>query len=263
MCNSVGKPVVVMHHVLVSMEQNPRPTRAEATDVANLVLDGVDCLAITTPVAVGAYGPAAVAIMKRICRETEIGMNYRGIYVQRRNVAIAQPQLGADLAMDSLASSAVKVAWDVEATAIVVFTDKGNTARRMALYRPHCMCVCVTTVGRVARQLLLTFGTLPIVVSSFVNGVALTEHVLATLGTRDEFMLPAATSLGGSAVSGATPGGKLLIPGDFIVRLNVVESSMSVWQVPGQVVSQPRANIVVPVEKLKSVSTAGTVRLKA
>ncbi len=179
-CNMAGKPYVVMNHVLASMTKQPLPTRAEATDVANLILDGADCLVLTTPCASGAYPAETVTTLKAIARETELDMDARQRYVERRNEQIGGG-CGTVSRADSMASSAAKMSWDLEAAAIICFTETGATAQRLAQYRPHCVLICVTTNERAARQMQLTFGTLPIVVGSLRNPDALTDHVVREL----------------------------------------------------------------------------------
>lgn len=179
-CNQRGKPFVVMNHILASMSTQPRPTRSEAADVANLILDGADCLVLTTPTARGGHPVTAVETLKSIARETELDMDAREFYVQRRNEQIGGG-CGSVGRADSMASSAAKMAWDLEAAAIVCFTETGATALRLSQYRPHCTLVCVTTNEQTARQMQLTCGALPVVVGSLRNPDALTDHVVREL----------------------------------------------------------------------------------
>merc|ERR1712000_301095 len=220
-CNALMKPLVVMNHVLGSMVKQPQPSRSEATDVANLVLDGVHCLCITAPVACDTRPVQVVDMLRRICRETELDLNYRSHYITQRNAQIQRQSLtkaarAAHLRVDSLASGAAKLAWDLEASAIIIFSDTGKTVQRVALYRPHCQLIAITSDERVARQLQLTFGTWPIVVGSVQDADAITDHVVSVLRPK-----------------------KVLVSGDYLVRISGVlaekgatSDHLSVFQVP-------------------------------
>mmetsp|Transcript_36539 Transcript_36539/g.61552 ORF Transcript_36539/g.61552 Transcript_36539/m.61552 type:complete len:618 (-) Transcript_36539:82-1935(-) len=179
-CNMVGKPVITATQMLDSMITAPRPTRAEATDVANAVLDGTDCVMLSGETAAGAYPVNAVEVMSGICEEAEECID---------NYALCQSLLHETLTsnaaamstIESLASSAVLTAAKVKAAVIVVLAANGNAARYIAKYRP-VQPVIVGVVPRnrrvkigfeatecssetVARQCLLTRGLVPVVIS--------------------------------------------------------------------------------------------------
>ncbi|KAL2643733.1 hypothetical protein R1flu_011320 [Riccia fluitans] len=130
-CNSAGKPVVTATQMLESMCKSPRPTRAEATDVANAVLDGTDAVMLSGETAAGAYPEHAVKIMAAICREAEASLDYNGIF---KSVMKSAPLPMTPL--ESLASSAVRTANKVRASLIIVLTRGGSTAKLVAKYRP-------------------------------------------------------------------------------------------------------------------------------
>ncbi|KAF3335340.1 Pyruvate kinase [Carex littledalei] len=131
-CNLVGKPVVTATQMLESMIKSPRPTRAEATDVANAVLDGTDCVMLSGESAAGAYPELAVRIMARICIEAESSLDYDAIFKEMiRSAPLPMSPL------ESLASSAVRTANKAKASLIVVLTRGGTTARLVAKYRPR------------------------------------------------------------------------------------------------------------------------------
>ncbi|KAH9746895.1 Pyruvate kinase [Citrus sinensis] len=130
-CNLVGKPVVTATQMLESMIKSPRPTRAEATDVANAVLDGTDCVMLSGESAAGAYPEIAVKIMRRICIEAESSLDYRAVFKEMiRSTPLPMSPL------ESLASSAVRTANKARAKLIVVLTRGGTTAKLVAKYRP-------------------------------------------------------------------------------------------------------------------------------
>ncbi|KAH7447430.1 hypothetical protein KP509_01G107000 [Ceratopteris richardii] len=130
-CNAAGKPVVTATQMLESMIKSPRPTRAEATDVANAVLDGTDAVMLSGESAAGAYPELAVKTMARICLEAEWSLDYDAIF---KEVIKSTPLPMSPL--ESLASSAVRTANKVKAALIVVLTRGGTTAKLVAKYRP-------------------------------------------------------------------------------------------------------------------------------
>jgi pyruvate kinase len=140
--------------MLESMITNPRPTRAECSDVANAVLDGTDCVMLSGETANGDYFRQAVEIMARTCSEAESSINFNELYQSVCNSVKKRYQLSAS---ESLASSTVKTAVDVGAKAIIVYSDSGDTARRVAKFRPGVPIAVLTPSAQVARQ---CFGTL-------------------------------------------------------------------------------------------------------
>ncbi|BDA42308.1 Pyruvate kinase, cytosolic isozyme [Coccomyxa sp. Obi] len=169
-CNMVGKPVITATQMLESMIKNPRPTRAEATDVANAVLDGTDCVMLSGETAAGSFPVQAVQVMQRICSESEASLDYYSLFkaIMKRTPIPMSP-------LESLASSAVRTAHKVHASLIVVLTRGGSTARLVAKYRPSIpvltVAVPVLTTDSLtwtcsgeqpARQCLVTRGLLPL-----------------------------------------------------------------------------------------------------
>lgn len=130
-CNIQGKPVVTATQMLESMIKSPRPTRAEATDVANAVLDGTDCVMLSGETAAGAYPELAVQTMARICVEAESTLDYGDVFkrIMEHSPVPMSP-------LESLASSAVKMANSAKAALILVLTRGGSTAKLVAKYRP-------------------------------------------------------------------------------------------------------------------------------
>jgi len=178
-CNMAAKPVVTATQMLDSMIAAPRPTRAEATDVANAVLDGTDCVMLSGETAAGAYPLEAVEVMSGICEEAE-----KCVDNDTLTQSLVQSTLTSEpmTTIESLASSAVLTASKVHAKIIVVLASSGNAARYIAKYRPdQPIVVGVVPVKRraaigfdssngtpeeqVARQCLLTRGLIPVMVS--------------------------------------------------------------------------------------------------
>ncbi|KAL5055265.1 hypothetical protein RYX36_035947 [Vicia faba] len=130
-CNIQGKPVVTATQMLESMIKSPRPTRAEATDVANAVLDGTDCVMLSGETAAGAYPELAVRTMAKICVEAESTLDYGDVFkrIMQHSPVPMSP-------LESLASSAVRTANSARAALILVLTRGGTTAKLVAKYRP-------------------------------------------------------------------------------------------------------------------------------
>ncbi|CAI9265859.1 unnamed protein product [Lactuca saligna] len=131
-CNVKGKPVVTATQMLESMIKSPRPTRAEATDVANAVLDGTDCVMLSGETAAGAYPDIAVATMAKICMEAENTIDYPLLF--KKITATAPVPMSP---LESLASSAVQTANASHARMILVLTRGGTTAKLVSKYRPQ------------------------------------------------------------------------------------------------------------------------------
>jgi len=131
MCNLAGKPVITATQMLESMTANPRPTRAEATDVANAVLDGTDCVMLSGETAAGPYPVEAVKIMSSICEEAESFLDYSALFQQ-----IMSKQVLPMSTIESLASSAVRASDKVDAKLMIVMSRTGRTAKLVAKYRP-------------------------------------------------------------------------------------------------------------------------------
>ncbi|KAK8361342.1 hypothetical protein V6Z12_A03G034200 [Gossypium hirsutum] len=126
-CNIQGKPVVTATQMLESMIKSPRPTRAEATDVANAVLDGTDCVMLSGETAAGAYPELAVQTMAKICVEAESTLDYGDVFKR-----IMEHSLVPMSPLESLASSAVRTANSAKASLILVLTRGGSTAKLVA-----------------------------------------------------------------------------------------------------------------------------------
>jgi pyruvate kinase len=148
--NIIGKPVVTATQMLESMISNPRPTRAECSDVANAVLDGTDCVMLSGETANGEHPVAAVTIMSQTCVEAEGAQDTNLLYQAVRNSTLEQ--FGTLSTSESIASSAVKTAIDVEAKGIIVCSESGTTAAQVAKFRPGRPILVLTASKRVARQ---------------------------------------------------------------------------------------------------------------
>ena len=169
--NIAGKPVITATQMLESMIANPRPTRAECSDVANACYDGTDCVMLSGETANGCYFRQAVEIMARTCSEAESSVNFNELHQSVCNSVKKRYQLNAS---ESLASSAVKTAVDVGAKAIIVYSESGATARRVAKFRPGVPVAVLTPSARVARQ---CFGMLKGCYAYVVDSLEDTENL--------------------------------------------------------------------------------------
>ena len=134
--------------MLESMINAPRPTRAEASDVANAVLDGTDCVMLSGETANGAYPLNAVTIMAKCAIEAEQTLNYRRVY---NDIKALTPTEGFSAA-EAVASAAVSCVLDLKLSLILVLTENGNIARLVAKYRPPVMILACSTDAHVYRQ---------------------------------------------------------------------------------------------------------------
>ncbi|KAK7848590.1 pyruvate kinase, cytosolic isozyme [Quercus suber] len=146
--NIQGKPVITATQMLESMTKSPRPTRAEATDVANAVLDGTDCVMLSGETAAGAYPEISVQTIAKICAEAENFINYGDLF--KRTVEAA-PMLMSSL--ENLAASAVHTAHSTKATLILVISKGGNTAKLVAKYRPSVPIISLV-VPQITRDVI-------------------------------------------------------------------------------------------------------------
>ncbi len=152
-CNRLGKPVITATQMLDSMIRNPRPTRAEATDVANAVLDGTDAVMLSGETAAGRYPVLAVETMSRIVAEAEESLDWRLPEIH------AQKSTSITVAM---AHASVETARDLNARAIITPTVTGVTARMISRFRPLVPIVAVTPQDRTQHQLMLSWGVYPL-----------------------------------------------------------------------------------------------------
>ncbi|RWS19019.1 pyruvate kinase-like isoform X2 [Leptotrombidium deliense] len=143
--------------MLESMVKHPRPNRPECSDIANAVLDGVDCIVLTTETARGNYPIDAVSAAHQICREAEAACFNRHIFNDLVNLT-----LSPTAPMYTIAIAAVTASLKSLAAAIVVITSSGNSAFTIAKYRPRCPILLVCRHKRVTRQAHLYRGILPI-----------------------------------------------------------------------------------------------------
>lgn len=174
--NHAGKPVITATQMLDSMIRNPRPTRAEATDVANAILDGSDAIMLSGESATGAYPLLAVQMMGRIACEAETLLDYEG-WTARVHVLAAHPPppnlpgpaVPPDVAAvtEAICAAADHLAEEVGAAAVLALTASGASARLIAKYRPRARLIAVTDAPPTARALALTWGVEPLLLAAY------------------------------------------------------------------------------------------------
>jgi pyruvate kinase len=162
MARQAGKPVITATQMLRSMIDNPRPTRAEATDVANAILDGTDALMLSDETAIGAYPIAAVRVLDRIARATERHLHDRSFSIEPLSETLP-------MTASAIGRSACFLAEDLRADAIVACTSSGSTARLVARFRPACPVLGLTPSEQTERQLTLSWGVEPALVAPFTS----------------------------------------------------------------------------------------------
>lgn len=156
-CNAVGKPVIVATQMLESMVNNPRPTRAEVSDVGNAVLDGADAVMLSGEVAQGKYPIESVRTMMTVIKEADQ-------LIEKSPIEIAWDPATSDV--ESIASSAVKTANEMNAKLLIVLTDTGYTARKVAKYKPKVPVMCFTQSHKIGRQLQLHRALYPVIATN-------------------------------------------------------------------------------------------------
>lgn len=154
-CNELGKPVITATQMLDSMQRNPRPTRAEASDVANAIFDGTDAIMLSGETAAGHYPVESVQTMNAIATRVEKALNYQELLKKRSQ------QVGATVT-DAIGQSVVHTSLNLNVNAILAPTESGYTAKMISKYRPQAQIIGVTTDEKVLRKLALVWGVHPV-----------------------------------------------------------------------------------------------------
>lgn len=170
-CNRAGKPVITATQMLDSMQRNPRPTRAEASDVANAIFDGTDAIMLSGETAAGKYPLESVQTMSRIAERAESALEYREIFLK-------QSQSQQVSVTEAISQAVANSALDLDAKAIVTSTESGYTARMVSKYRPKAPIIAVTPNEQVIRRLALIWGVIPVLGQEAGNTDELIEQAI-------------------------------------------------------------------------------------
>jgi pyruvate kinase len=173
LCNRENKPVITATQMLDSMIENPRPTRAELTDVANAIFDGTDAVMLSGETATGAYPARACQTLDRIARAVETSDEYQEQNLGQIIIKEESTDIGS-----AIAKATIIVAADVEAAAIVAPSLRGNSPRLLSKHRPAQGIIAVTTTERVQRQLLLHWGIVPLISEEVLDSEMMVQNAI-------------------------------------------------------------------------------------
>ncbi len=170
---NAGKQVITATQMLESMITNPRPTRAEITDVANAIYDGTSAIMLSGETAAGSFPLEAVRTMALIAETTERDIDYVNRFRKREDTASTKIS-------EAISHATVTTAHDLKAAAILTVTKSGATARQLSKFRPNCPIIGLTTDETACRQMNMSWGIRPGVIEEKTNTDELIEHALQT-----------------------------------------------------------------------------------
>ncbi len=165
-CREKGKFAIVATEILASMYENPRPSRAEISDLANAVLDGTDCVMLSGETAIGKYPIEAVKIMGKTCNYVESTIDYTKHFTYKGTIGIS----------DTIAKLVVDAVEYTDIKAIVTTTMTGFTASRISNLRPNCTILACCPSNHVAEKVVLNFGVKPIITDMFKSTDKMVEN---------------------------------------------------------------------------------------
>jgi pyruvate kinase len=219
-----GKPVIIATQMLESMIKNPRPTRAEITDVANAIYDGGSAIMLSAETSVGAFPVLTVETMAKIAGTTEIDINYIRVF-EHTHINISKNVTNA------IGYATCSAAHSLDASAIITITQSGHTSRMISRYRPSCKIIASTPSKKVYNQLALSWGVFPVMTPDARNTDEIFESVVQSaidenmLSDGDLVVITGGMPLG---MSGTTNMIKVHIVGDILLEgksLNGLSSS--------------------------------------
>ena len=222
-CNKAGKPVITATQMLESMIQNPRPTRAEASDVANAILDGTDAIMLSGETASGKYPIEAVTTMARIAEVTEKATIY-----DNQGRAINNDALTTT---DAVCLAGVKVADNLQASAILTCNESGHTAISVARHRPSCNVIAITPHDSTIRRMQLFWGVQAIKGRQFENSDDMVKQAInVSLGegaiqSGDLVVVTAGVPSGSAGTTNMIRvhiAGKVLLSGNGVLRKSAI-----------------------------------------
>ena len=213
-CNAKYKPVITATQMLDSMIRNPRPTRAEVTDVANAIYDGTSAIMLSGETAAGMYPIEALKTMVRIAVRTEQDINYLQRFKMRKTMS--NPDV-----TNAISHATCTMAGDLNAAAIITVTKSGRTARMVSKYRPNCPIIGGCLTEKIYRQLALSWGVIPLMIEEKTQAEELFDYAVdaaeaaGIISKGDVVVLTAGVPLG---VSGTTNLIKVQVAGHILVE---------------------------------------------
>lgn len=226
-CNMEGKPVITATQMLDSMMRNPRPTRAETTDVANAIFDGTDAIMLSGETAVGHYPVESVTYMAKIAVATEEVLKYDDILDSRIKSVVEQG------VTEAVSHATARAALDLNASAILTATSSGFTARKVSKLRPKSAIIACTTTESVRRWINLLWGVYPMIIDDADSTDKIFDIAVETSKERgliadgDIVVISAGVPVG---ISGATNLMKVQLVGEVLIK--------GLGVVPGKVVGR-------------------------
>ena len=175
-CNAVGKPVITATQMLETMISNPRPTRAEVSDVANAVYDRTSCIMLSGECAMGKYPVECVETMVKISNSIEGSVNYWNRFIKKGSEVEKSEDMAKNIAYTSCA-----MAEHIEADVIVAYTHTGNSARKLAGMGPGCPIIAVTDDEKTFHKLSVVWNVLPVLVEGEATPAAAVEKGIESL----------------------------------------------------------------------------------
>lgn len=209
-----GKKVITATQMLDSMMKYPRPTRAEATDVANAIYDGTSAIMLSGETAAGMYPIEALKTMVRIAVRTEQDINYVQRFKQRKTMC--NPDV-----TNAISHATCTMAGDLNAAAIITVSKSGRTARMVSKYRPDCLIVGACLTDKVYRQLALSWGVIPLLIEEKTQAEELFDYAVdaaeeaGLIESGDVVVITAGVPLG---ISGTTNMIKVQVAGHILVK---------------------------------------------
>lgn len=211
---NMGKPVITATQMLDSMIRNPRPTRAEITDVANAIYDGTSAIMLSGETAIGRYAELSVATMSKIAEKTDTDIDFINNFEKRigtisKNVT------------DAISYSTCSAAHSLDAAAIITITKSGHTSRMVSRYRPGCPIIASTPLEKVYHQLALVWGVTPVLTEEVSSTDEIFEQAVNSvlnagmLKNGDIVIITGGIPVG---VSGTTNMIKIHVVGDILVQ---------------------------------------------
>ena len=170
-CNVAGKIAITATQMLESMVENPRPTRAETSDVANAIMDGTDAIMLSGETASGKYPVEAVKMMAKIAEKTEKSLKYNQLFLQKGLVEHSN-------LTNAMGHASVRLAQSLGAKAIVTASNSGSTGRLISKYRPSMPIILVTPSEKTLRKMQLYWGVHPILRESYNDSDTLINNVI-------------------------------------------------------------------------------------